>query len=43
MTVLDMVNKMLKYINLGHSQLRVSELCLGTMTFGEEMGIGTGE
>ncbi|GMW05822.1 MAG: aldo/keto reductase [Nevskiales bacterium] len=38
-----MVNKMLKYINLGHSQLRVSELCLGTMTFGEEMGIGTGE
>jgi aryl-alcohol dehydrogenase-like predicted oxidoreductase len=25
---------------LGHSGLRVSELCLGTLTFGEESGIG---
>lgn len=30
----------MKYTLLGTSSLRVSELCLGAMTFGEEMGIG---
>jgi aryl-alcohol dehydrogenase-like predicted oxidoreductase len=30
----------MKYKLLGHSGLRVSELCLGTMTFGEEWGWG---
>ena len=30
----------MKYTLLGSSGLRVSELCLGAMTFGEEMGIG---
>lgn len=30
----------MKYLALGRSGLRVSELCLGTMTFGEEMGLG---
>jgi aryl-alcohol dehydrogenase-like predicted oxidoreductase len=30
----------MKYHLLGHSGLRVSELCLGTMTFGEEWGWG---
>ena len=29
------------YITLGHSGLRVSPLCLGTMTFGEEWGWGS--
>ena len=28
------------YITLGHSGLRVSPLCLGTMTFGEDLGWG---
>lgn len=31
----------MKYRLLGRSGLRVSELCLGTMTFGEEWGFGT--
>lgn len=31
------------YRLLGSSGLRVSELCLGAMTFGEESGIGAGE
>lgn len=30
----------MKYRRLGSSNLKVSELCLGTMTFGEEFGIG---
>jgi aryl-alcohol dehydrogenase-like predicted oxidoreductase len=30
----------MKYYLLGKSGLRVSELCLGTMTFGEEWGWG---
>jgi aryl-alcohol dehydrogenase-like predicted oxidoreductase len=30
----------MKYRLLGRSGLRVSELCLGTMTFGEELGTG---
>ena len=30
----------MKYRVLGRSGLRVSELCLGTMTFGEELGTG---
>jgi aryl-alcohol dehydrogenase-like predicted oxidoreductase len=30
----------MKYKLLGRSGLRVSELCLGTMTFGEELGTG---
>ncbi|MEO8677662.1 MAG: aldo/keto reductase [Vicinamibacterales bacterium] len=29
------------YITIGHSGLRVSPLCLGTMTFGEEWGWGS--
>src|SRR6202789_1771067 len=29
------------YVTLGHSGLRVSPFCLGTMTFGEELGWGT--
>ncbi|MFQ5635091.1 MAG: aldo/keto reductase [Gammaproteobacteria bacterium] len=33
----------MKYKILGLSGLKVSELCLGTMTFGEEFGIGAGE
>ncbi len=33
----------MKFITFGLSNLCVSELCLGTMTFGEEMGIGTAE
>ncbi len=33
----------MRYRELGHSGLKVSELCLGTMTFGEEFGIGTDE
>lgn len=31
------------YITLGHSGLRVSPLCLGTMTFGNEWGWGSSE
>jgi aryl-alcohol dehydrogenase-like predicted oxidoreductase len=31
----------LRYRLLGHSGLRVSEMCLGTMTFGEDWGWGT--
>jgi aryl-alcohol dehydrogenase-like predicted oxidoreductase len=31
----------MKYRLLGKSGLRVSELCLGTMTFGEEWGWGS--
>lgn len=33
----------MRYQLLGASGLRVSELCLGTMTFGEEFGIGVDE
>jgi aryl-alcohol dehydrogenase-like predicted oxidoreductase len=29
------------YVTLGHSGLRVSPLCLGAMTFGEDLGWGT--
>ena len=29
------------YVTLGHSGLRVSPFCLGTMTFGEDLGWGT--
>jgi aryl-alcohol dehydrogenase-like predicted oxidoreductase len=29
------------YVTLGHSGLRVSPLCLGTMTFGEDLGWGS--
>lgn len=32
---------MMKYKLLGKSGLRVSELCLGTMTFAEEWGWGS--
>src|SRR5262250_2435219 len=31
------------YVTLGRSGLRVSPLCLGTMTFGEEWGWGSSE
>jgi aryl-alcohol dehydrogenase-like predicted oxidoreductase len=31
------------YVTLGRSGLRVSPLCLGTMTFGTDWGFGTGE
>lgn len=31
------------YVTLGRSGLRVSPLCLGTMTFGTEWGWGTEE
>ena len=31
----------MRYRRLGKSGLRVSELCLGTMTFGEEWGWGS--
>lgn len=33
----------MKYKILGRSGLKVSEICLGTMTFGEEFGIGAPE
>jgi aryl-alcohol dehydrogenase-like predicted oxidoreductase len=33
----------MRYKLFGRSSLRVSELCLGTMTFGEEYGIGAAE
>jgi aryl-alcohol dehydrogenase-like predicted oxidoreductase len=29
------------YVTLGHSGLRVSPLCLGAMTFGEDWGWGS--
>ncbi len=35
--------KLNKYVTLGHSGLRVSPLCLGTMTFGTEWGFGSDE
>lgn len=31
------------YVQLGRSGLKVSEICLGTMTFGEESGFGASE
>ena len=31
------------YVTLGRSGLAVSPLCLGTMTFGEELGWGASE
>src|SRR6202012_5143589 len=31
-----------QYVTLGRSGLRVSPLCLGAMTFGEDLGWGTG-
>ena len=34
---------MLRYRLLGKSGLRVSELCLGTMSFGNEWGFGADE
>ena len=34
---------MLKYKLLGHSGLRVSEICLGTMSFGQDWGFGADE
>ncbi len=33
----------MRFRQLGHSGLKVSELCLGTMTFGEESGFGADE
>ncbi|HHQ13639.1 MAG TPA: aldo/keto reductase [Chromatiales bacterium] len=33
----------MKYLELGRSALKVSEFCLGAMTFGEEFGIGAPE
>ena len=33
----------MRYKLLGKSGLRVSELCLGTMTFGQEWGFGEGK
>jgi aryl-alcohol dehydrogenase-like predicted oxidoreductase len=33
----------MRYKLLGKSGLRVSELCLGTMTFGDERGWGSGK
>jgi aryl-alcohol dehydrogenase-like predicted oxidoreductase len=33
----------MRYVQLGRSGLKVSNLCLGTMTFGEEFGIGADE
>ncbi|SVB16780.1 uncharacterized protein METZ01_LOCUS169634, partial [marine metagenome] len=33
----------MKYIILGRSSLRVSEICLGAMTFGEELGTGASQ
>ncbi|MFZ3317831.1 MAG: aldo/keto reductase, partial [Mycobacterium sp.] len=30
-----------QYVTLGRSGLRVSPLCLGAMTFGEDLGWGT--
>ena len=37
------MNATMRYKLLGHSGLRVSELCLGTMTFGEAWGWGASE
>jgi hypothetical protein len=31
-----------QYVTLGRSGLRVSPFCLGAMTFGEDLGPGTG-
>jgi aryl-alcohol dehydrogenase-like predicted oxidoreductase len=33
----------MQYRQLGHSGLKVAEICLGTMTFGEESGFGADE
>ena len=33
----------MRYRLLGNSGLRVSEMCLGTMTFGDDWGWGTGK
>jgi aryl-alcohol dehydrogenase-like predicted oxidoreductase len=33
----------MRYRLLGNSGLRVSEMCLGTMAFGEDWGWGTGK
>jgi aryl-alcohol dehydrogenase-like predicted oxidoreductase len=33
--------KLDQYVTLGHSGLRVSPMCLGTMTFGEDLGWGS--
>lgn len=33
----------MRYVRLGRSGLKVSEICLGTMTFGEESGFGASE
>ena len=33
----------MRFRQLGRSGLKVSELCLGTMPFGEESGFGAGE
>ncbi len=38
-----MSKKLNDYVTLGHSGLRVSPLCLGTMTFGTEWGWGSDE
>lgn len=38
-----MTKKSMKYKLLGKSGLRVSEICLGTMTFGEDWGWGAGK
>src|SRR5918993_2426808 len=38
-TIVDM--SLDRYVTLGRSGLRVSPLCLGTMTFGEEWGWGS--
>jgi len=36
-----MVKKLTDYALMGNSGLRVSQLCLGTMTFGTEWGWGS--
>src|SRR5215470_5849325 len=35
--------KLSEYVTLGRSGLKVSELCLGTMTFGEDWGWGSSQ
>src|SRR5580698_7270422 len=37
------IMKVNEYTTLGHTGLRVSPLCLGTMTFGTEWGFGSDE
>jgi aryl-alcohol dehydrogenase-like predicted oxidoreductase len=37
----DDMFKFMNYLLLGRSGLRVSDLCLGTMTFGEDWGWGS--